>query len=230
MAKTAGKNMVQPIKVELSGPRRVYDGFLKLDSYEVSHERFDGRMSEKRSLEVMERGDAASVILVDPDEEDVFLVEQFRLPIRLRGGSGWLLETAAGMIRAGETPQECLRREVIEETGYQVTELEEIAPLLRLARRHHGAHLPLLRGGAGDRQAREGGGVVKDGENIRIERMKIEEFFAKLDRREFEDAKPSLPASGCGLGAPGFRPRNRRPARERSIRSGSKEPGTTESR
>src|SRR5262245_14824782 len=117
---------VRPFKVEIAGPELGYDGFFKLEKYRVRHERFDGRLGDERTLEVFERGDAVAVLLLDPDEEEVFLVEQFRLPTRLRGGSGWILEPPAGMIRPGESPQDCIRREVIEETGYQLTELAEI--------------------------------------------------------------------------------------------------------
>src|SRR5262249_59792521 len=96
---TSSPNSVRPFKVEIAGPQPGYDGFFKLEKYRVRHERFDGGMSEEQTLEVFERGDAVAVLLVDPDEEEVFLVEQFRLPTRLRGGSGWILEPPAGLVR-----------------------------------------------------------------------------------------------------------------------------------
>ena len=180
---------VRPSKVEISGPENGYDGYFKLEKYEVTHERFDGSMSRKQTIEVFERGDAVSVLLVDPDNDELFLVEQFRLPARLRGGSGWLIEPPAGVIRKDEAPQDCIRREIIEETGYQVTELTEIARFFTSpGGTTERIFLFYAEVRATDKKG-SGGGVLRDGEDIRIQRIKIDEFFAKLARREFEDAK-----------------------------------------
>ena len=179
----------RPFKIEFNPPDTVYKGFFQIDRYRVKHERYDGRMSDEQTLEVFERGDSVAVLMVDPDEEVVFLVEQFRLPTHVRGGNGWILEPPAGMIRKDESPADCVRREVIEETGYQVTELTLIARFF------------VSPGGATERvflyyaevrvpsKAGAGGGLAKDGEDIRVETMKLDDFFAVFARGGFEDAK-----------------------------------------
>ena len=179
-----------PSKVEKAAPLRVYDGFFKIDKYNVRHELFSGSMGGEQTIEVFERGDAVAALLFDPIAEEVILVNQFRLPTMVRGaGTGWLIETAAGMIQPGESPEACLRREVIEEVGYQLTELSEIARFFSSP------------GGTSERiylyyaeirtadKVGEGGGKPFEGEDIRIERLKLETFFQKLLNREFEDPK-----------------------------------------
>ncbi len=178
-----------PSRVEKSEPERVYAGFFKIDRYRLRYERFDNTMSAEQVLEVAERGDAVAVLIVDAEEDEVLLVEQFRLPTLVRGGSGWIVELAAGMIRDAESPSDCLRREVLEETGYQVTDLEFIAKFF------------VSPGGSTERiylyyaevrfsdLKRQGGGIVKEGENIRSVRLKIDDFLKKLESGDFEDAK-----------------------------------------
>src|SRR6476660_6105661 len=60
------------------------------------------------------RGQAASIVLYDPDRESVVLVEQFRLPALLAGSSPWQLEAAAGLVDSGETPAAVAVRETQE--------------------------------------------------------------------------------------------------------------------
>jgi ADP-ribose pyrophosphatase len=54
------------------------------------------------------------------------LVNQFRYPT-LAKGPGWLTEIVAGGLDADETPESAIAREVREETGHEVHELEPIA-------------------------------------------------------------------------------------------------------
>ncbi len=42
----------------------------------------------------------------------------------------WLNEPVAGIVEAGETPEEVARREAVEEAGCEITELEPIGPVL----------------------------------------------------------------------------------------------------
>ncbi|MDZ5010321.1 NUDIX domain-containing protein, partial [Clostridium perfringens] len=55
----------------------------------------------------------ASAIIAFLDEENIILVEQFRLPL-----NKVLLEIPAGKLDKNEEPVECAKRELQEETGY----------------------------------------------------------------------------------------------------------------
>ncbi|MBI2934262.1 MAG: NUDIX hydrolase [Chloroflexi bacterium] len=70
--------------------------------------------------EVVERGRAVVILPVD-NNGDILLIRQYRYSI-----SSELLELPAGMIEPGETPSDCARRELQEETGFAPGELKEI--------------------------------------------------------------------------------------------------------
>ncbi len=106
-----------------------YDGFFRLDRLSVRFRRYDGGWSEI-TREVLERGHAAGVLLYDPARDKVVLVEQFRAPAVDAPGGPWLIETVAGIIEAGETPEDVARRETAEETSLAVGALERIGAFM----------------------------------------------------------------------------------------------------
>jgi len=95
----------------------LYQGFFRLEAYTIEHARFDGgRLCVRR--EHFERGDAAAVLLYDAARDRVLLLEQFRVGPVARDEHPWMIEIVAGIVDAGETPEDTARREALEEAGY----------------------------------------------------------------------------------------------------------------
>jgi nudix-type nucleoside diphosphatase (YffH/AdpP family) len=192
----------RPGKVELvEGPTRRFDGFFRIDEYVVRHEKFDGTMSEPQRLLVFDRGHAVAALLYDPIAREVIFVDQFRLPTYHRTigadhrGTGWIYETAAGVIKEGERPYETLKREVEEETGYLI---RSAIPIASYYSSPGGStemiHLYLAEVSFMDRNSEQGGleseriyGV--EGENIKLVRLDVLEFFKQLEARHYVDPK-----------------------------------------
>jgi len=106
-----------------------YDGFFRLDRLSVRFRRYDGGWSEI-TREVLERGHTVGVLLYDPARDKVVLVEQFRAPAVDAPGGPWLIETVAGIIEEGETPEDVARRETAEETSLTVGAIERIGAFM----------------------------------------------------------------------------------------------------
>ena len=70
--------------------------------------------------EIVEHGDCVAIIALD-DEGNVLLVEQFRKPVAKK-----LLEIPAGGIEPGEKLEDCVRRELREETGFLPQKVERL--------------------------------------------------------------------------------------------------------
>jgi GDP-mannose pyrophosphatase NudK len=78
------------------------------------------------SREAYDRGNGATVLLYDPVRRSVLLTRQFRLPTFVNGNaSGMLIETCAGLLD-GDNPEECIRRELREETGYDIRDVRKV--------------------------------------------------------------------------------------------------------
>ena len=95
----------------------LHKGFFSMQAYTVEHERFDGGRQQIRR-EMMERGDAAAMLLYDPDTDEVLLLEQFRIGPVARQDDPWLTEIVAGIIDGQESARDTVLRESLEEAGY----------------------------------------------------------------------------------------------------------------
>jgi ADP-ribose pyrophosphatase len=181
-------------KTVISSQHRVFDGFFKIDEFEVAHRRADGSISDMQRRLVFERGDAVAVLLFNPEREVVVVVEQFRLPALIgrrrddpSADDGELTEAVAGMIDGGESSDDTARREVFEETGYLVRNL---VPIGRFFASPGGTSERIFLYCADVTDAdRDGpGGGIGD-EDVRVVEIAINEVFARLDRGGFEDPK-----------------------------------------
>ena len=109
--------------VEIIDKTTVFQGFFRLDRYNLRHKLFNGGWSEPMQREIFERGHAVVVLPYNAQTDELVLIEQFRLGAMPSSQSPWLLEAIAGMIDPGETPQQVAKREAEEEAGLTITEL-----------------------------------------------------------------------------------------------------------
>lgn len=79
---------------------------------------------EARGWEAFERINCDGIIGIVPftDNTEVILIRQFRPPI-----NGYVIELPAGLVDKGESFEQAVRRELIEETGYEAGDLQFLA-------------------------------------------------------------------------------------------------------
>ncbi|HDL7340309.1 GDP-mannose pyrophosphatase NudK [Yersinia enterocolitica] len=86
----------------------------------------DNGTSVQQIREVYDRGNGATILLYNRPNGTVLLINQFRMPTYVNGNpDGMLLETCAGLLDS-DSPEECIRREAMEETGYQVDNVQKL--------------------------------------------------------------------------------------------------------
>jgi len=79
-----------------------------------------------QSREAYDRGNGATILLYNKANATVILTRQFRLPTFVNGNeSGLLIESCAGLLDK-DHPEDAIRRETEEETGYKITEVQKI--------------------------------------------------------------------------------------------------------
>jgi len=94
------------------------------DWYLLKKTTFDFRRSngcwQTLSRETYDRGNGAVVLLVNSEKQTLILTRQFRYPAFVNGlTDGMLLEACAGLLDSDD-PEETIRREVAEETGFRI--------------------------------------------------------------------------------------------------------------
>lgn len=101
------------------------DNWYVLRKYTFDLQRQEGG-SVQQQREVYDRGNGATVLLYNRAKGTVVLTRQFRMPTYLNGNSdGMLLEACAGLLD-GDSPEDCVRREAQEETGYHLGEITKV--------------------------------------------------------------------------------------------------------
>ena len=80
----------------------------------------------RHKREVYDRGNGATILLYNREKNSVVLTRQFRIATYVNGNdNGMLIEACAGLLD-DDTPEDCIRKEAIEETGYAVGEVEKL--------------------------------------------------------------------------------------------------------
>ena len=166
-----------------------FQGYFRLDHYSLKHRLFEGGWSGEMSREIFDRGHAVAVLPYDPDLDRVVLIEQFRPGAYASLASGWfdedaspwLIECVAGIIEEGETPEAVARREIIEETGLEISQI--IATNHYLVSPGGTSESVFSFCGRVDASNAEGVyGISEEHENIRVFNVPVADAFQLLDQ------------------------------------------------
>ncbi len=164
--------------------------FFRIVEAKLKHERYDGTMTEELTRLNLDRGDSAAALMHDPENDTLIFTEQFRYPTYEKG-PGWLLEIPAGTIEAGEDadPTRTLSREIMEEIGYSVSKFKKLCTFyVSPGGTSERIHLYYAQTSTKDKVGK-GGGVLKEGEDIRILSIKVNEALKMIDDGRLQDAK-----------------------------------------
>lgn len=141
--------------VDIIQKKSGYQGFFTINEYTLQHRKFDGDTTRELTRECFERGHAVGVLAYDPWQDNIVLLEQFRIgayvyerDLLLEEGhqedsvmqieysevktpddkkrGPWLLEIIAGIVEPGESQIEVAHREAEEEAGLKLLALEAI--------------------------------------------------------------------------------------------------------
>jgi GDP-mannose pyrophosphatase NudK len=152
----------------------------------------EGKLHEQVN-EIYFRPDAVAILMVDAEAQRFLLARQFRLPTFLNENkNGYLTETCAGLINEGETPEEAARREVKEETGYPINQLEKIGGIYTSAGGiTEFVHLFTANYQSGGPHEK-GGGKAGEGEDIELLELSFSDAREQLKQGAMSDAKTML--------------------------------------
>ncbi len=160
----------------------------KLSKITLDYTKDNGQVEEQKR-EVYDRGDGATILLFNKVKKSVVLIKQFRLPTYLnQNESGFLIEACAGILEV-EHPEECIKRETEEETGYHLHHVQKIFQ----AYMSPGAVTEIIHFFIAEYDVEmkksEGGGLASEHENIEVIEMPFETAYQMIATGEIVDAK-----------------------------------------
>jgi ADP-ribose pyrophosphatase len=177
-----------PSRVDIKEKRRILNDFFGVDEAHLSFERFDGTMSPVVRRLNFERGDSVAALLHHTERGTALLVNQFKYP-SYEKGPGWITEVVAGMIDKGETPEEAIRREIQEETGYRADSVEHISTFYVSPGGSSERIILYYATVSGVGRRSKSGGLASENEDIKLIELPLADAFDQLRRGEIADAK-----------------------------------------
>jgi len=163
------------------------DNWYVLRKITFSYRRNDGAW-QKSEREAYDRGNGAAILLYNLAQRSVVLTRQFRMPAYMNGYRELLIEAAAGLLDDA-SPEDRIRAEAEEETGYRVQDVRKIyetfmSPGSVTEKLHLFVAAYDAKAKAGD-----GGGIAGEGEDIDVLEMPFRDALAMMADGRICDAK-----------------------------------------
>ena len=176
-------NNVQILKSEV-----LSNNWYVLRKITYEYQKRDGSVLTQ-AREAYDRGNGATILLYNKTQRTVVLTRQFRLPTFINGNNtGMLIEACAGLLDK-DNPEDCIRRETEEETGYKVAEVRKVFE----AYMSPGSVTEILYFFVAEysrsMKVHEGGGVDHEEENIEVLELSFENAMTMIETGEIKDAK-----------------------------------------
>ena len=152
----------------IEGREHLFRGFIQVEKVRLRHRLFaqDGS-TPVLQRELIHRPEAAGVLIYSHGQRKFALIEQFRVGAIDDSDSPWQLEIIAGVLDGAETPESCIRRESLEESGCELRGLQHLFSFYPSA----GACSELFHLYSAQAELPEHGGVFgmpDEGENIQL--------------------------------------------------------------
>ena len=164
------------------------DNWYTLRKIQYEYLKKDGSQ-QIQTREVYDRGNGATILLYNKEQETVILTKQFRLPSFINGNNtGMLIEACAGLLDK-DNQEDCIRRETEEETGYKITDVRKIFEVYMSP----GSVTELLHffiaEYAESMKLHEGGGIEHEEENIEVLEIPFQQAIEMIESGEIKDGK-----------------------------------------
>lgn len=148
----------------------------------------DGSWQEQ-TREAYDRGNGATILLYNKSQKTVILTKQFRLPTFVNGNpDGMLIEACAGLLDK-DNPEDCIRRETEEETGYKIGDVKRVFELYMSPGSVTEILYFFVAEYSRDMKVNEGGGAEHEHENIEVLELPFEKAITMMNNGEIKDAK-----------------------------------------
>lgn len=164
------------------------DNWYTLRKVTFEIEKADGTKTTQ-SREAYDRGNGAVILLYNKSQNTVVLTRQFRIPTYINENEdGMLIEACAGLLEK-ESPEECIKREAVEETGYQVGEVKKIFEAYMSPGSVTEILYFFIAEYSQNDMLNDGGGAEGEEENIQVLEIPFQEALTMIQDGRIKDGK-----------------------------------------
>ena len=179
---------MQNDRIKLLGTEILSNNWYTLKKVTYEYLKKDGSWAVQ-SREAYDRGNGATVLLYNTEQKTVILTRQFRMPSFINGNdTGMLIEACAGLLDT-DNPEDCIKRETEEETGYKISAVKKIYE----AYMSPGSVTEVLHffiaAYSKSMKISEGGGIEHEQEDIEVLEISIDKAMKMIETNEIKDAK-----------------------------------------
>jgi nudix-type nucleoside diphosphatase (YffH/AdpP family) len=175
-------------KVKILSSSVLSDNWYTLRKITFEYQKKNGSR-QTQTREAYDRGNGATILLYNREQQTVILTKQFRLPTFINGNpTGMLIEACAGLLDK-DNPEDCIRRETEEETGYKISAVRKIyeaymspGSVTELLYFFVAEYAPSMKVAAG-------GGLEHDQEDIEVLEIAFDQAMQMVNNGEIKDGK-----------------------------------------
>jgi len=175
-------------RIKIQKTEVLSDNWYILNKVTYEYQKQNGEW-ETHSREAYDRGNGATILLYNQEKKTVILTRQFRLPTYINGNeSGMLIEASAGLLDK-DKPEDCIRKETEEETGYRIGTVKKVfesymspgsvTEILHFFVAEYDQEMKIS----------EGGGLEEEQENIEVLELDFDDAYNMIHAGEIKDGK-----------------------------------------
>jgi nudix-type nucleoside diphosphatase (YffH/AdpP family) len=177
-------------RIRIKNVRLLSDDHYILKATTFAWQRSNGEWQELER-ETYDRGNAATLLPYNLARRTVVLVRQFRYATYVNGYDGLLIEAPAGVLDE-KTPEQRIRAEAEEETGYRLGEIKSVFEAYMSPGSVTEKLLVFVAEYQPERRVGDGGGIASEGEDIEVLELPFDEAMTMTGDGRIADAKTIL--------------------------------------
>ncbi|MFK7922488.1 MAG: GDP-mannose pyrophosphatase NudK [Bacteroidia bacterium] len=175
-------------RIKITNQEVLSDNWYTLNKITYEYQRPDGQW-ETQAREAYDRGNGATILLYNPSQKTVILTRQFRMPTYVNGNdSGMMIEACAGLLDK-DNPEDCIRKETEEETGYKVSNVKKIFESYMSPGSVTEILYFFVAEYTADMKVSDGGGLDEEQENIEVLELDFDVALGMIASGEINDGK-----------------------------------------
>lgn len=174
-------------RVSIVDARLHHQAWSSFKTVTVDYQRSDGQW-QRQVREIYDCGHGVAILLYDTDRRTVIMTRQFRCAQFLDNCDEMLVEAPAGMLD-GAVPEERIKAEAEEETGYRVRSIERVLEAYMSPGAVTQKVICFVAPYTPQDRVAAGGGLIEEGEDIEVLELDFDQAMAMIGNGQIRDGK-----------------------------------------